>query len=259
MENLNDDQTYPFHFLKKSHDEGKLVHGYLFFGGQLDEKMRVAKKFAKMILGTDDMTQRLIDDDEHANVMIIKPDGKNIKKEQIVFLKTEISKKSIEDRAKIYIIESVEKMSTAATNSLLKFLEEPAADVYMILIAPSKEALLPTITSRTVNLFFGSTTSSSKGIEPLFQDVIDALEAGHSPHVIMGKNPTVFKEQIHEFLDAFTQHHQNKLEMALKTNHSANLKACVKQLRAIDHAKRHLGHNMNVGLCLDQMWIKMGM
>jgi len=247
-----------FEFLQKSYSEGRLVHAYLFFGGSKDEKVNVAKKFAKLVLGDDEITSRLIDLDEHANVMTVRPDGKNIKKEQIVFLKTEIAKKSIENRSKIYIIEDADKMSIAATNSLLKFLEEPAPDVHIILISPSKEVLLPTIVSRTVNLGFKALTQENTPIKEEIFDVIKQLEEGGNPQIVVAKSPDVFKERTVEFLEAYQMYYRGVMDGLLgeKMSVPSDIKRTAKKLRAIEIALRSLQYNMNVQLCLDKLWME---
>jgi len=241
------------HFLEKSYTEGRLVHGYLFFGGEKLEKLAVAKRFASMVLEADEVGKNLIENEEHANVWIIRPDGKNIKKEQIVFLKAEIGKKSIENKAKIYIIEDADKMSISATNSLLKFLEEPAPDVHIILMAPSKEVLLPTIISRTVNLGFRRLTEKKEAVNEIFLEIINSLERGEVGQVVVAKNPEIFKEQTVMFLDGY----QHYLHAMMAENFAApnTLKCCIRKLRALEIARRSLQYNMNVQLCLDKLWL----
>ena len=257
MNTLNHNPSQNFDFLAKSHSEGRLIHAYLFFGGSKEEKVSVAKKFAKLVLGADERTSRLIDTDEHANVITIKPDGKNIKKEQIVFLKTEIAKKSVENRSKIYLIEDADKMSTSATNSLLKFLEEPAPDVYIILMSPSKEALLPTIVSRTVNLSFRTLVQGNVEIEEALLEVIKQLEGGVNPQIVVAKNAGIFKDRTLEFLDAYLIYYRGVVTewLGAGTDKANDIKRCTKKLRAIEQAKRSLKYNMNVQLCLDKLWI----
>jgi len=51
-------------------------------------------------------------------------------------------------RAKIFIIQEAESMSPGAQNALLKTLEEPPGASYLMLLASSVEALLPTTRSR---------------------------------------------------------------------------------------------------------------
>ena len=53
---------------------------------------------------------------------------------------------------KIYIIADADKMNPQAQNALLKTIEEPAPFVIVLLLAVSKESLLPTIRSRCITL-----------------------------------------------------------------------------------------------------------
>lgn len=253
MDSFSEASIKNIEFLKKSYDNGNLVHAYLFFGGDDFEKFNVAKEFAKLLLTPSKIVRRLIDEENHPNVLIVKPDGKNIKKEQIAFLKSEIAKKSIENQAQIYIIEDAQKMSTSAVNSLLKFLEEPAEDVYLILIAPSKELLLPTVISRCATLNFGITLTN-KDIDPQYLSVINELEK-KAPQLVVAQNQEIFKQEIHLFLSALGIYEKNKLNEALAPTDVALMKKIIKKIRAIETAKRSLTYNMNTSLCLDKLWI----
>ena len=59
-------------------------------------------------------------------------------------------------RAKIYIVRESELLSTAAQNALLKTLEEPPADTYIVLLSTARDRLLPTTLSRCQSVPFGS-------------------------------------------------------------------------------------------------------
>ena len=56
---------------------------------------------------------------------------------------------SLTELNKIYIIEEAEKMNRSSSNALLKFLEEPYPNNYLILLTENSNVLLETITSRT--------------------------------------------------------------------------------------------------------------
>lgn len=60
----------------------------------------------------------------------------------------------MESTKKVYIIEDVEKMSTSAANSLLKFLEEPDGSSVAILLTAQIQKLLKTILSRVQIISF---------------------------------------------------------------------------------------------------------
>jgi DNA polymerase-3 subunit delta' len=60
-----------------------------------------------------------------------------------------------ENRAKVFIVRRAEEMSIAASNALLKTLEEPGARTHFVLLSATPDALLPTIRSRTQRVRFG--------------------------------------------------------------------------------------------------------
>jgi len=58
-------------------------------------------------------------------------------------------------RAKVAVVDSAHLLGEQAGNALLKVLEEPPPHAYLILIAPSREAVLPTLASRSLTVGFG--------------------------------------------------------------------------------------------------------
>ena len=55
-------------------------------------------------------------------------------------------------RNKVFVIAPVDAMTTSASNSLLKILEEPAPNNFLILVTENSQNLLPTIASRCQNI-----------------------------------------------------------------------------------------------------------
>ncbi|HHX93729.1 MAG TPA: hypothetical protein GX690_01350, partial [Tenericutes bacterium] len=55
---------------------------------------------------------------------------------------------------KVYIINEAEKLTQAAANSILKFLEEPTSEIYAILITENINQMLKTIVSRCTIITF---------------------------------------------------------------------------------------------------------
>ncbi len=75
--------------------------------------------------------------------------GVNDIREQVV---GDASIRPYESAYKIYIIDNASKMTPQAQNALLKTLEEPPAYIVILLLADNREAMLPTILSRCVEL-----------------------------------------------------------------------------------------------------------
>ncbi len=64
-------------------------------------------------------------------------------------------------RRRVGVIDRAETLNPQAANAFLKFLEEPPSYAVIILIAPSPQAVLPTITSRSTPIRFGTVDVTS--------------------------------------------------------------------------------------------------
>ena len=157
---LDDYKNNSFYEYAKKLD--KFYHAYIFEVDDIEESKKIILSFAKMIICKNHYTDtkycgncnicRLIDNSSFSDLKIIKPDGISIKKEQILNMQKELSLKSINNNNRVYIIEQADKMNQSASNSLLKFLEEPEDGIYGILITNDLHQLLETIISRCILL-----------------------------------------------------------------------------------------------------------
>ena len=137
-------------------EKDNLQHAYLFDGKKGTGKKETALWIAQSLFcqnfsdgpcGECHTCQRIASH-QHPDVIELKPDGLSIKIGQVRELKQEFTKSGVEGRRKLVMVEDIEKMTTQAANSLLKFLEEPDGDVMVILMTTAKHRLLPTILSR---------------------------------------------------------------------------------------------------------------
>ncbi|RYV01293.1 DNA polymerase III subunit delta' [Shewanella sp. OPT22] len=84
----------------------------------------------------------------HPDLHIIKPDGQQIKVDQIRQLCRALANTSQQGGKRIAVIYECEKMNVAAANALLKTLEEPGRDTLLLLQTSSPSLLMATISSR---------------------------------------------------------------------------------------------------------------
>lgn len=139
----------------KNHE---LAHAYLFVGPTGSGKSEITKWLALRLFclhlqnGKPDLTcpecQRILSGN-HPDVVVAKPEGRQIKVDEIRHLKDEFTKSAVEGNRKLFIIHDAEKMTNNAANSLLKFIEEPGPGIYILMLTTNKSAVLPTIRSRT--------------------------------------------------------------------------------------------------------------
>ena len=92
----------------------------------------------------------------HADVLLLAPNGplRLFQIEQSRHLKQVLEYLPAGDRNKVYILPDADRMDAAAANSLLKSLEEPPPHAVLLLTTTNEAALLPTIRSRCVPLWF---------------------------------------------------------------------------------------------------------
>ena len=86
------------------------------------------------------------------------PRANVIKINSIREIRRESSLSTSDNRTRIFIISGADAMNDAASNTLLKTLEEPPGDTMFILTTAHREALLPTILSRCQNVRFDPLT-----------------------------------------------------------------------------------------------------
>jgi DNA polymerase-3 subunit delta' len=91
---------------------------------------------------------------EHSDIGLVVPYNKNILVDAIRDLETEANFRPYEAAARFFIVDEADKMNDAASNALLKTLEEPPAASHIFLISARPDALLPTIRSRCQTLRF---------------------------------------------------------------------------------------------------------
>ncbi|MCH5166802.1 MAG: hypothetical protein J1F35_02815 [Erysipelotrichales bacterium] len=89
-----------------------------------------------------------IDDLTNPDLIIEKPDGKEIKTDQILNIIKSFSTKPFISKYSSYIICEADKMNASSANKLLKFLEEPEGDIIGFFITDKVGGILPTIKSR---------------------------------------------------------------------------------------------------------------
>jgi len=97
---------------------------------------------------------------EHPDVGLIVPFNRTLRVGSIRALEAEANYLPYEAPARIFIIDDAHKMNDAASNALLKTLEEPPSTSHIFLVTAQPDALLPTIRSRVQTLRFGPVASA---------------------------------------------------------------------------------------------------
>jgi len=134
-------QNHIVSVLKNAIDKNQISHAYLFYGSRGTGKTSIAKIFANEVNGNEEYQKENVDIIEIDAASNNGVDEVRDIKEAIKFLPTE-------GKYKVYIIDEVHMLTTAAFNALLKTLEEPPAHVIFILATTEIHKIPATILSR---------------------------------------------------------------------------------------------------------------
>ena len=149
----------PITLLQRAIRNEKVVNSYLFLGSEGIGKKTVALQFAKTLNcleregesedACDHCTScKKIDHALHPDVLLIEPEGQNIKVDQVRQLQRELAYKPYEGKRRVCILTAADRMAPNMSNILLKTLEEPPLHTVIILLANNARFILPTILSR---------------------------------------------------------------------------------------------------------------
>jgi DNA polymerase-3 subunit delta' len=133
---------------------GKLSHAYLFIDANNNNE-ELVEELISILLSNDETLN------DYFNFISVKPDDgkKNISIDQLRSLQETFQTSSKENEPKIALISPAQLMTNQAQNSILKFIEEPASNQFIFLVADNPNNLLPTIVSRTQTILLPDSQS----------------------------------------------------------------------------------------------------
>ena len=148
----------------------RLGHAWLLAGPRGTGKINVALVFANRLLrgipeavqppplGPEEAVAAMrerhaaTDHDPDLHWLFPEEDKRTISVDQIRFVAEVLALKAHRGTAKVVVIEPADGMTTGAANALLKTLEEPSGDTYLLLVSHQPERLPATIRSRCQRL-----------------------------------------------------------------------------------------------------------
>lgn len=158
FDDFKDSQFIAYSLLVNSIKNDKISHAYLIDGNNNEYAFDFVMALVKALLCKNHYTNHdkcsfcnkcmKIDSGNYPELKIISSDSLVIKKEQLLELQSDFSRTALDSDRRIYIIKDCEKMNKQASNSLLKFLEEPEEGIIAILFTNNINRVLNTIISR---------------------------------------------------------------------------------------------------------------
>jgi DNA polymerase III subunit delta' len=171
--------------LQRSLERGRLGHGYLFSGEDLQELEGVARTLAKTVnclepvrsgpeAAASDCCDRClnchkIEGLNHPDVQWVRPESKSrvVTIDQIRQLMQTVNLKASEGAYKVAVIVAADRLNVQAANAFLKTLEEPPPRSVIVLLTTETQRVLETIQSRCLRLNFAGGDTRKFGPDQL--------------------------------------------------------------------------------------------
>lgn len=168
-------------FIENALTGERLGHAYLFLGTAGSGKLDAAYALAQGALcpqggcGSCDDCVRVARK-THPDVHLLQPESaQGYLVGQIRELIDDLALAPIRSSRKVYIVEDADQLTSSTANALLKSLEEPPEGVTFVLLAPTRDAVLPTILSRCQVVPFKSV--SANALCAMLSDELDMPES----------------------------------------------------------------------------------
>lgn len=147
--------------LIKAAHEKKISHLLLFHGSGSEKRKDAVLELASMLNCKEDqdtccqcLSCKKMRSGNHPDFLVVSPVKNSIGIEQVLDLQSGMSRKTVEGKYRICLLEDANKLTLPAANALLKIAEEPPADTIIILSASNADSIISTLQSRAQGVYF---------------------------------------------------------------------------------------------------------
>lgn len=193
--------------------------------------------------------QELTADLPRVDCLMVSPDP-SIGIDQVREIISFVNLTASQGGGKAVIIKEAQTMTPEAQNAALKTLEEPPANVLLILTSPSAEHLLPTIVSRCqiINLGLPAINLGEPDSSPEIFELKEALSQGLAACLSLAEKYSSSKESCLKWLSLVIMIWRHYF---LKNPASPEIKKLLSAVRLAERARKLIEGNINTRLTLE--------
>lgn len=251
--------------------ENKGSHVFLIETNNITACESELKKIIINLLNADSLTETQIYNDEYIDLIFVRPDGKNIKKDQIEELQQRLKVKPVVGEKMFFVISPADTLNEYASNKLLKTIEEPNENVVGFLISNNISQILPTIKSRCeyIAAFYGEHAcidTVNDEIISYANDLIKLIEKNSifdiHLYLLNNKGCVKFAKDIANIIKDYYINACSNYSINFKNNsiitvikESNNFNVIVRKASYLNKVLNNLNINMNTELLLEKICI----
>lgn len=259
--------------------ENRLSHAFLIETNSQEQTLQELKQILKEINCEQEYKIdcnycnlcHMIESENLPSLVIIRPDGQTIRKEQVMDLKKKFATMPIYSKFNMYLIMNAEKLNLSSANTLLKFLEEPETGILGFFLTNNKENIIDTIKSRCqiITCFY----DKREGIDDLtYQLTIELMTEIHlskDKAFLYNKDKvgSLSKDKLQkifcEMIEVYFYYYQQiikklEIEKYLEVSFLKKKKPdyLMKQLNIVQRLEEELNFNVNLNMILDRLVIE---
>ena len=220
--------------------------------------------------------------ESNPDYIVVKPDGKEIKKDQILHIIDSFTTKPLMNEYSMYTIVNANQLNEASANKLLKFLEEPESNIISFFITDKLSGILPTIKSRCeiYNYRFGNNSildlleinEEEYGIGFDIAMNVTNLLNDNIKYMLISNSDDISKKERNEIdiiIRLIRKFYILKYENVLKNSYSdleyasrildnivcSDINIIVKRIKLLDEIIDELNYNVNKNLIINKLFI----
>ncbi len=256
MSGIDINQPLAHKLISSLNKSKEFSHAYMLEMDNFDENEETIISFLKLVSNDCEVSCKCsnclkIENYTHTEVKFIETQSLNLKKEQIIELQQEFTKKPINSKRKVYVIKEADKLNQSSANTLLKFLEEPNENIIAILVTPNVYNVIETIRSRCQIIRFIPTNNVFFEEIDKFIDVIDCFEEKEKELMFFeSRYKDVFKEKDStlKFLKFGVKVYKDSLDLKVKRFEKTDNKKYneIVYIISTKNDKKRILHKINV-------------
>ncbi|WKX02608.1 hypothetical protein [Candidatus Mycoplasma mahonii] len=150
IEKVKKENKIVYQILANSYSNNKIVHAYLFSAMKYQEIINEPNMLIDLLINEKPFSGKTRSINSYADLIVLDGSNALIKKGLVIDAANKLQESALDDRGiKILLIKNVENTNIQSINSLLKFIEEPTPNTFIIMTTNNISAVIPTIKSRS--------------------------------------------------------------------------------------------------------------